>query len=309
MVGIEGYGIYIPKKRIKISEIARKWGKDPLQVESALGIKQKSVPAPDEDSVTLAVEAAQEAFKKTQVRPALIEAIFVGSESHPYAVNPTATIVGEVLGCGNSYLAADLEFACKAGTAGIQMAYGLIASRKIKHALVIGSDCAQSKTHDALEYTAAAGAAAYILGSSSNLLAEIVDFTSFSSDTPDFWRRDGIRYPSHGGRFTGEPAYFYHTMSAAKNLMEKTKTKPSDFAYCVFHMPNGKFPVLAAKRLGFSLKQLKPSLVVEEIGNPYSASSLIGLAKVLDLAKPGEKIFLISYGSGAGSDGFILRAM
>lgn len=309
MVGIISYGIYIPKKRIKISEIARKRGKDPLQVEGLLGIKQKSVPAPDEDSVTLAVEAAQEAFKKTQVRPALIEAIFVGSESHPYAVNPTATIVGEVLGCGNNYLAADLQFACKAGTAGIQMAYGLIASRKIKHALVIGSDCAQSKTHDALEYTAAAGAAAYILGSGSNLLVEIVDFTSFSSDTPDFWRRDGIRYPSHSGRFTGEPAYFYHTMSAAKKLMEKTKTKPSDFAYCVFHMPNGKFPLLAAKRLGFSLKQLKPSLVVEEIGNPYSASSLIGLAKVLEIAKKGEKIFLVSYGSGAGSDGFILSKL
>lgn len=307
MVGIISYGIYIPKKRIKIAEIAQKWGKNAQQVENSLGIKQKSVSAPDEDSVTLAVEAGQEAFKKTQVRPALIEAIFVGSESHPYAVNPTSTIIGEVLGCGNNYLAADLEFACKAGTAGLQMAFGLIASVKIKYGLVIGSDCAQSKPHDALEYTAGAGAAAYILGSGANLLAEIVDFTSFSSDTPDFWRRDGIRYPSHAGRFTGEPAYFYHTINAGQRLLEKSKTKPSDYDYCVFHMPNGKFPVLAAKRLGFSLKQLKPSLVVEDIGNPYSASSLIGLAKVLNLAKPGEKIFLVSYGSGAGSDGFIFK--
>ena len=124
---------------------------------------------------------------------------------------------------------------------------------------------------------------------------------------PDFWRRDGIRYPSHAGRFTGEPAYFAHVMGAAKRLFDITKTEPSDFDYCVFHMPNGKFPRQVAVRLGFTKEQLAPSLIVDDIGNPYSASSMTGLAAVLDIAKPGEKIFMVSYGSGAGSDGFIFE--
>ncbi|MBI2611614.1 hydroxymethylglutaryl-CoA synthase [Candidatus Gottesmanbacteria bacterium] len=305
-VGIVGYGIYIPKYRIKVEEIAKAWGKNEKDVSSSLGITEKSVPAGDEDTATLAYEAALLALQMGSLDPSQLEACLIGSESHPYAVNPTATIVGEFLGFGNNYLAADLEFACKAATTGMQSIAALIETGKIKYGLCVGADTAQSKPHDALEYTAAAGAAAFILGGQ-NLLANILDFTSFSSDTPDFWRREGMRYPSHGGRFTGEPAYFTHVMGGAQRLLEKTKHQPSDFKYCVFHMPNGKFPRQVAKRLGFTEEQLRPSLIVDDIGNPYSASSLIGLSSVLDIAKPNEKIFMVSYGSGAGSDSFILE--
>ena len=190
----------------------------------------------------------------------------------------------------------------------MQVSSALLNSKVIKYGLVIGSDAAQGKPHDALEYTAASAACAYILGNNKNeIIAEILEMSSFSSDTPDFWRRDGARYPSHFGRFTGEPAYFTHVMGAAKNLFAKSKLKPSDFDFCVFHMPNGKFPRVVGKKLGFTSEQLAPSLIVDKIGNPYSASSLMGLACVLDVAKPKQKIFFVSYGSGAGSDGFIFE--
>lgn len=306
-VGILTYGVYIPKYRIRISDIAPTWGKNPKDVERSLGVAEKSVPGFDEDTVTQAYEAASVALKKVKILPSEIEICLVGSESHPYAVNPTSTIVAEFLGIGRNYLAADLEFACKAATTGIILIAGLISSHEISHGLIIGSDTAQAKPHDVLEYTAASAAAAFILGERKKSLAKLLDFTSFSSDTPDFWRRDGVPYPTHGGRFTGEPAYFAHVAGAAKKLLEKTKKKATDFDYCVFHMPNGKFPREIAKRLGFTPKQLSPSLVVDYIGNPYSASSLMGLAAVLDVARPQERIFMVSYGSGAGSDGFIFE--
>jgi hydroxymethylglutaryl-CoA synthase len=154
-----------------------------------------------------------------------------------------------------------------------------------------------------LENTAAAGGAAYLIGSR-DLVAEIEGFYSFTTDTPDFWRRDGMPYPEHGGRFTGEPAYFKHVTSAAKGLMERLATEPKDYDYAVFHQPNGKFPVRVAKMLGFTKEQIEPGLVVPMIGNTYSASSLIGLAATLDIAPPGSRIFMTSFGSGAGSDAF-----
>ncbi len=302
MVGIVSYGTYIPQYRVKLADIAAAWKKEPSDVVGSLGIVEKSVPATDEDAVTIAFEAAARALHG--LHPDAVDVLFVGSESHPYAVNPTSTIVGELLGVGRDYLAADLQFACKAATAGMQAIAGLVAAGHARYGMAIGADTAQSKPHDALEYTSAAAGVAMVMGKE-KILANLLGATSYSSDTPDFWRRDGIRYPSHAGRFTGEPAYFAHVTGAATRLLEMTHLSPADFDYCVFHMPNGKFPRDVARRLGFTPEQLAPSLIVDSIGNPYSASAMLGLAATLDLAKPGQKIFMVSYGSGAGSDAFI----
>ena len=308
MIGIVSFGSYIPRNRLTITDIASVWGKDGETVSRSLGVLEKAVVSLDEDTATLAFEAAQQALGRISLNPKKIGSLFVGSESHPYAVNPTATIVGEFLGIGNSYFATDLEFACKAGTTGIIFALGLVSQKKISYGMAIGADCAQAKPHDILEYTAGSAASAYIVGDKKDeVIAEIIDFISYSSDTPDFWRRDGISYPSHAGRFTGEPAYFTHVMSSSRELLKKTKMKPSDFNYCVFHMPNGKFPKDVSKRLGFTKEQLIDSLVVNKIGNSYSASTLIGLSHVLEIAKPNQYIFVASYGSGAGSDAFVIK--
>ena len=290
-----------------MDEIARVWG-DGDDISEGLRVFEKSVPDLDEDAVTIAVEAARNAIKRAEVDPKRIGAIYAGSESHPYAVKPTGTIVGQAVCTSSSYTAADFEFACKAGTAAIQACLGLVTSNLIDLGLAIGSDVSQGAPGDMLEYTAAAGGAAYLIGSR-DLAAEIEGFYSFTTDTPDFWRREGMPYPEHGGRFTGEPAYFKHVTSAAKGLMERMGTEPKDYDYAVFHQPNGKFPVRVAKILGFSKKQIEPGLIVPMIGNTYSASCLIGLAATLDIARPGERIFVTSFGSGAGSDAFSIRVL
>jgi hydroxymethylglutaryl-CoA synthase len=188
---------------------------------------------------------------------------------------------------------------------------GLVESRRIDLGLAIGADVAQGAPGDALEYTAAAGGAAYVIGRDSgggdSLIAEIEDMFSFTTDTPDFWRREGMPYPEHGGRFTGEPAYFKHITSAARGLLEKLGTVPEDYDYAVFHQPNGKFPRRVAASLGFTKEQIAPGIVVTTLGNTYSASCMIGLAAILDIASAGDRIFMTSFGSGAGSDAFSLR--
>jgi len=302
--GIVTYGAYVPRYRITPKEIGAVWGVDGEAMGKGLNIRAKSVPGPDEDVITMSVEAARSALKKAPgITPKDVGAIYVGSESHPYAVKPSATIVAEAIEAGPVMTAADYEFACKAGTAAIQTTMGLTLSDMYKYGMAVGADTSQGAPGDALEYSASAGAAAFVIGKDP-LIASIDHTISYTTDTPDFWRREGQAYPSHGGRFTGEPAYFKHVLSCANLLFKRAGTSPEDYDYAVFHQPNGKFPVRAGRTLGFKDEQMETGLLVREIGNTYSAAIMVGLCAILDVAKPGNRIFAVGYGSGAGSDGF-----
>jgi hydroxymethylglutaryl-CoA synthase len=297
-VGIIGYGAYVPRFRLPAKEVARVWtGKS-----GGLPIKEKAVPGLDEDVITMSIEAARNAMKRAQIDPHDLRAVWVGSESHPYAVKPTSTLVAEAIGAVPNTQAADWEFACKAGTEAFVAAMGLVGSGMGKYAMAIGMDTAQGKPGDALEYTAGAGGGAYIIGPAEEALAIVNATFSYVTDTPDFWRREYQKYPEHGMRFTGEPAYFKHVTEAASQLMEASGTTAKDYKWGVFHQPNTKFPQRVAAGLGFSMEQIEPGLLVPVIGNTYAGAAMIGLTATLDVAQPGDRILVVSFGSGAGSD-------
>jgi hydroxymethylglutaryl-CoA synthase len=306
MAGIVGYGAYVPRNRIKLEEIAKVWGADAPCYRKGLLLFEKSVPSPDQDTITMSVEATKYALKRANIDPQDIGAVYVGSESHPYAVKPSGTVLAEAIGATPDVHCADYEFACKAGSEAMFVSIGLVDSGSVKYGLAVGADTSQGAPGDALEYSAAAGAASFIFGKE-NLIAKVLYTNSFMTDTPDFWRREHQFYPRHAGRFTGEPAYFKHITGAATRLLDKAGMKPADFAYAVFHQPNGKFPQRVGKMLGFSKEQIEPGWLSPTLGNTYSGSSPMGLTATLDVAKPKDKILMVSYGSGAGSDGFIFE--
>ncbi|AET31876.1 hydroxymethylglutaryl-CoA synthase [Pyrobaculum ferrireducens] len=303
-VGIVSWGAYIPKYRIRTEEVARIWGDDPLRIVDVYLVDEKSVEGIDEDAVTIAVEAARRAIKRAGIDPRRIGVVYAGTESKPYAVKPISSILVDALGLSNNVFAVDMEFACKAGSEGLVAAMGLVESGRVEYGMTVGTDTSQGEPGEHLEYSASSGGAALVVGRD-GVVAELEAVYSYVSDTPDFWRREGSPYPMHGEGFTGEPAYFRHIIGAAKGLMERHGYKPSDFTYVVFHQPNGRFPVRAASMLNIPMDKVKPGIVVTHIGNTYNASALMGFAKVLDSAKPGDKILLVPFGSGAGSNAFV----
>lgn len=301
-VGFVGYGAYVPRYRLPVKEVARIWAGG----KGGLPIKEKAVPGLDEDVITMSIEAARNAMARARIDPTEIRAVWVGSESHPYAVKPTSTLVAEAIGAVPNTQAADWEFACKAGTEAVVAAMGLVGSGMGRYAMAIGMDTAQGKPGDALEYTAGAGGAAYLIGPAEEALVVINSAYSYVTDTPDFWRRADAKYPEHGMRFTGEPAYFKHITEAATTIMEASGVTARDYKWAVFHQPNTKFPQRVAGQLGFSLEQIEPGLLVPVIGNTYAGAAMIGLTGILDIAEPGDRILMVSFGSGAGSDAFDL---
>ena len=298
--GVVGYGVYTSRFRIKEESLER------------------AVPFIDEDSVTAAVEAGKLALIHSGLNSEWVGKVYVGSESNPYAVKPIASKVAQVLKLGEEdgdiqgVDAVDTEFACKAGTSMFKDAASLVSYSKsgVKYAMVIGADNSQAAPRGCpggeLDAYVGYGGASFIFGKH-DVIAEIEGWYSCTSDTPDFWRRDGEQYPLHGGRFTGDPAYFKHVRKSASKLMERLNVNAEDLNYFVPHQPNPQFPVRIAKELGFKDDQYLPSLQIKKFGNTYSGCSLVGLASVLDVAKPDERILLVSYGSGAGSDAYLLR--
>jgi len=299
--GIVGYGVYVSKFRIKEGAIER------------------SVPFIDEDAITAAVEAGKMALIHSGVDPSLVGKVYVGSESNPYAVKPIASKVAQVLKLGEEERmegvqgvdAIDTEFACKAATSMFKDAAALVyyPVARTPYVMVIGTDNSQAAPRDEfggeLDFFVGYGGSAFIFGMH-DVIAEVEAWYSCTSDTPDFWRRDLQPYPRHGGRFTGEPAYFKHILKAGRKLMERLNLQPSDVDYFVSHQPNIGFPIEVARELGFKEEQYMPGLQVARFGNTYSGSSPIGLAAILDRAKPNERVIIVSYGSGAGSDAYSL---
>src|SRR4030043_193104 len=135
-VGIIGYGAYVPRYRLPAKEVARIW----TDGAGGLPIKEKAVPGLDEDVITMSIEAARNAMLRAQIDPHELRAVWVGSESHPYAVKPTSTIVAEAIGAVPNTQGADFEFACKAGTEAMVAAMAMGGSGMAEYALAIGMD-------------------------------------------------------------------------------------------------------------------------------------------------------------------------
>jgi len=325
-IGIVGYGVYIPVHRIKSEYIvkARERKRKDLpqfldKVRNGLLLYEKSITTLNEDSITIATEAAMNAVEMAGIDPRKIETVAVGSESKPYAVGTIARHVASFLGLGNNVYVADLEGACNAGMQSTAFVESQILSGRIGYGLAIGTDVAQAPVGDPLEYACGAGAGAFLLGRD-DPLATIVDTAAYSSLTMDFWRREGAQVPSHFGRTTVE-AYIKHVIGAIEALLLKhPEISLKDFDHVTFHQPSGYMPMKTCKMLTqedidildhpevedririspeFIEERVRPWLRVLDTGNTYSASTLIATCDILDHAKPGQNVLAVSYGSGA----------
>ncbi|MEM4245673.1 MAG: hydroxymethylglutaryl-CoA synthase [Candidatus Bathyarchaeia archaeon] len=326
-VGIVGYGVYIPYKRVRTEVIVREREKrrpdlgDFIEkVRKGLLLNYKSVADFTEDVTTLATEASENALAMAGIKATDIGTVVLGSESKPYAVGLSARHVASFIGSGNNVYVADIEGACNSAMQGLAFIRDQILAGDIDYGLAIGSDIAQAPLGDPLEYACGAGAAALIAGKDGSI-ADIIDVAPYSSLTMDFWRREGVPVPSHFGKTTVD-AYISHVTGAIRNLLEKNpKLRLTDFEAITFHQPSGYMPLKTARSLlepepaKFSKdvaerirltendieKKIRPWFKVLEIGNTYAASTPITLAAILDKAKPGDDVLAVSYGSGAYS--------
>lgn len=265
----------------------------------------RTFPTEYEDTLTLAVAATSQLLMP-EVRP---QALYLGSETPLYAVKPTSSLIAYYLGLETVAHAADMEFACRAGTQALLAVRSMIGAGEINSGLAVAADCAQGAIGDPLFVSTGAGAAAFLLTAEQTGLSRAQFLAGRSGTTSghhDFWRAHGRDHPSHAGRYSAQ-SYRDHVTAAIEDYLHVTDTIISDYDIVILHQPNTKQPQQVAQQLGISADQLERGWIYELTGNTYAACVPMAFAAALSQAHKGERILVCSYGSGAGSDCFAVE--
>ncbi|MGQ9587927.1 MAG: hydroxymethylglutaryl-CoA synthase [Thermoplasmata archaeon] len=304
-IGISGYGVYIPKLRIKRDDYAKAWGSF-----SAAGVNEKSVMGYDEDVLTSAAKVALRALESVPLGPEKVTRFLLASTSAPYVEKLLSGTVLTSVGIPNSVFTSDHTTSTRAGTEAMLAGFEHVQANASGNALVAAADSPRASMWDSVEHALGAGAAAFVL-SNENLIAELEGSASYASE--HFGERfrpwdDELIHDLSVKKFA-ESSLVNNTTKAAGSLMKRIGRKPEDYTHVVIQQPDARVPSSIASRLSFTEGQLASSLVSKAVGDLGAASTPVALVSALDAAKIGDRIMVISYGSGAGSDALSFRVV
>jgi hydroxymethylglutaryl-CoA synthase len=292
---IFGYGVYLPRFRIKREEFGRVWGTG--------SIKEKSVAGFDEDVVTMGVEAAQNALEDFRVDPSSLEAVFFATSSPPKVNSLLAPLFAMTLGCRSDIRFADFFGIGQGGTAALRGAFDAINSGQITSALVVCSDDITGAAGSGIESSYGAGAVALVIGRGKGV-AQILSSYSYGTYFPYSWRNPSEHFIQNYGdpRFERLYGYEQHVTSAIQGYLVRYKQELNQYQHLILPEPDGRAALDLAKKLKATSTQTARAGIANEVGDLGAAGPFLSLARIFEEAKEGERILLASYGNGASSD-------
>lgn len=298
--GILGYGVYVPTYRIKAEEFAKAWG-----YFTAPGVKEKAVCGSDEDSLTMAMEASLNCLEATKIEGNHVDALLLASTSLPYEETTMSVTLANVIDAPTETRTIDFKDSTKSSAGAMLCAFDFITSRKGGLALVASSDSPLAGPGSARDHPLGAGAAAYLVGEDAGI-AQIEGYFSAQAEFlgTRFRRRGESEINSTNITKYERLGYINTVSSAAHGLLKKLGLTFNDFEYVVPHQTDARLPYRAARELGIEAK--KTVIIADLLGDVASASIMLGLSLALEKAKPEDRIMLLSYGSGSGSDAISL---
>lgn len=291
MAGILACGAYIP--RFRLGRETAGWG-SPLE---------KAVGNFDEDSVTLAVAAAQDCLRGLD--RSQIDALYFATTTPPYLEQQGSAIIAEALDLRPNIFAADITGNLRGGTLALRAALDAVLAGSARQALVVASDCRMSAPRGELERSLGDGAAAVLVGRDSGV-AEVVASHTLTEHMLDTWRTPQDTFiRSWEDRFIIEEGYQRVVPQVVSEFSQKTGVVPKDIAKVALYAPDARRHQDMARRLGFRTEQVVDPLF-GKVGNTGAAFTLMLLVSALETAKPGERILAVSYGDGG--DAYLFQA-
>ena len=295
--GIVSFGAYVPMYRMSMETLAQTWGGAP-------GKGEKAVANWDEDSLTMATEAAIDCLNGT-TRDS-VDGLYFATTTPPYGEKQNASIIAKVLDLRRDICTMDVTNSLRGATSAMRAALDAVNAGSAKKCLVAASDCRVAAPASQFEKLFGDGSASVLIGDS-DVAVEIEGIHSISSEFIDIWRRGNDRHvQTWEDRFVIQHGYVAHLVEAVSGLFKKYNVGPNDFNKIVYYAYDQRRHVEIARKLGIDPKssQLQNPLL-DMIGNTGTASTMMMLVAALEESKPGDKILFVNYGDGV--DAFILK--
>ncbi len=296
MAGIIAYGAYVPKYRLSRDLIAHAWN------SSSIG-GEKAVAGYDEDTVTMAIEAATDCLATNP--SSLVDGLFFASTTAPYKEKLCSTLMATVLDLRRDIITSDFSNSLRAGTNAFKAAIDAIDSKTAKQILVAATEARLGAAQSEFEQNSGDAAAALLFGHA-NTIANIVGSFSVSDEFTDNWRMERDTFvKSWDSRFANVYGYTSSISGAVSVVLEKYNFTPKDFAKLVLYANNPREQADMAKKLGFDTKTQLSDPLFTTVGNAGAALAPLMLIAALEQSKAGDRILWVSYGEGAHA--FILE--
>jgi 3-hydroxy-3-methylglutaryl CoA synthase/uncharacterized OB-fold protein len=287
VAGILSYGAYVPPTRLALGALGGRTAKD--------GGPEKAVAWNDEDAVTMAVAAAQNALRGLD--RAAVDGVLFASTTHPFREKQGAALIARALDLRRDVRSADYGGSLRAGTNALRGALDAVAAGSARRVLVVASDCRMGAPGSAVEPNVGDGAVAFLVGAD-DPIASVAESYAFADELVDVWRGEGERFVhAWEDRFVVQEGYVPAVAQAVRGLLERAGAAPGDFARACLYAPDARSHAEAARAAGLDRARLQDPLF-GKLGNTGAAFALLQLAHALESARPGEKLLVVSTGDG-----------
>ncbi|BBB27205.1 hydroxymethylglutaryl-CoA synthase [Amphritea japonica] len=314
-VGIDEISFYTSNYFLDLKNLATVQEIDAEKYYQGIGQEKMGMPAPDEDVVTMAANAALPLIER--VGTDAISTVMFATETGIDQSKSAGVYVHRLLGLTPNCRVVELKQACYSATAAIQMGCALVARQPNQKVLVIASDVARYDLDTSGEATQGCGAVAMLITANPRLVELDPEVGNHTEDVMDFWRPNYRSTALVDGKYSTK-IYLKSLKYAWEHFREVSSLAFSDMQHFCYHLPFTRMAQKAHKHLArVNKSNLTPELLdrqVEDtllynriIGNSYTASMYIGLASLLENCKhnlAGKRVGFFSYGSGCVAEFF-----
>ena len=287
--GILAYGAYLPRRRLQRKAIAaaNSWF-NPGQRALAKG--ERAMANWDEDSITMAVEAARDCL--TGLRPASIAQLILASTTHPYDDRQNAGIAATALHLGSALRVLDVTGSLRAGTSALATALATGAS-----ALVAAGEHRLAKAASPQEMHYGDGAAALLVGHGEPIARLVAEHSETIDFVHQYRGHDRPHDYAWEERWIRDEGYMKIVPAALAQLFKTAGTSASSVTHFCMPCTLPRVAVAVAKRVGLAEAALRDNLAAV-CGDTGAAHPLLMLAHALQDAKPGDRILVAAFGQG-----------